>query len=101
VTALLLVLLVVVVVAGTAVVLEGDPLHQVMILGLFGQVLSVLFVVLQAPDVALSQLVVGTLVLPTMVLVALARLRRTPRRPPAASRTARPMRPPSFTAVWW
>jgi uncharacterized MnhB-related membrane protein len=40
-----------------------------------GLVLTLLFAVLAAPDVALSQLVVGTAALPLMFLVALASMR--------------------------
>jgi uncharacterized MnhB-related membrane protein len=61
--------------AGTAVVLTREPLHQAIVLSVFGLVLATLFVVLQAPDVGLSQLVVGAAVLPLMVLLALAKVR--------------------------
>jgi uncharacterized MnhB-related membrane protein len=61
--------------AGTAVVLTREPLHQAIVLSVFGLVLAILFVVLQAPDVGLSQLVVGAAVLPLMVLLALAKVR--------------------------
>jgi uncharacterized MnhB-related membrane protein len=43
--------------------------------GLFGLALAVLFLVFQAPDVALSALVVGGLALPAMILFALERVR--------------------------
>jgi uncharacterized MnhB-related membrane protein len=75
VNALLVVVLLLVAITGTLVVLERDPLHQVLLVGLFGMVLAVLFVVVQAPDVALSQLVVGSAALPAMVLFALAKTR--------------------------
>jgi energy-converting hydrogenase B subunit D len=35
-----------------------------------------MFFVFQAPDVALSQIVIGALALPLMILLALARIRR-------------------------
>ncbi len=78
-TVLLWVLLVLVALTGTVVVLEREPLHQVMVLGLYGLVLAVLFLVLQAPDVALSQLVVGSVVVPALVLLALVKVRDSPR----------------------
>jgi uncharacterized MnhB-related membrane protein len=62
-------------VAGTAVVVTREPAHQAIVLSVFGLVLAILFVVLQAPDVGLSQLVVGAAVLPLMVLLALAKVR--------------------------
>jgi uncharacterized MnhB-related membrane protein len=58
---------------GLAVVLERNPLHQAMVMGGFGIVLSVLFVVFQAPDVALSEIVVGSFVIPALVMVALGK----------------------------
>jgi uncharacterized MnhB-related membrane protein len=63
--------------AGTAVVLTPDPARQAVALSVFGLLLAVLFVVLQAPDVALAQLAVGSAVVPLMVLLALRRIRRS------------------------
>ncbi|PZS40506.1 MAG: hypothetical protein DLM62_02515 [Pseudonocardiales bacterium] len=63
-------------VGGTAVVLTREPVHQAIVLSVFGLLLAILFVVLQAPDVALSQLVIGAAVLPLMVLLAIAKVRR-------------------------
>jgi energy-converting hydrogenase B subunit D len=61
---------------GTAVVLARDPLRQAMVVGVYGFVLAVLFFVFQAPDVALSQIVVATVGLPVMILLALSKLRQ-------------------------
>jgi energy-converting hydrogenase B subunit D len=44
--------------------------------GVFGLSLAILFFLLQAPDVALSQIVVGTAAVPAMVLLALSKMRR-------------------------
>ena len=63
----------------TLVVLARDTTRQAMLLSLFGLTLSVLFFVLQAPDVALSQIVVGIVALPLLILLALARFRQPPR----------------------
>jgi uncharacterized MnhB-related membrane protein len=65
---------------GTAVVLTRDPTRQVIVTGFFGLLLSILFFVFQAPDVALSQIVVGGVALPVMVLLTLAKLRERARR---------------------
>lgn len=65
---------------GTAVVLTRDPTRQVIMTGFFGLLLAVLFFVFQAPDVALSQIVVGTVAVPVMALLTLARLRARARR---------------------
>jgi uncharacterized MnhB-related membrane protein len=62
-------------VGGGAVVLARDPLRQVLILGIFGLSLTMLFFVFQDPDVALSEIVVSTVGLPTMVLLALRKVR--------------------------
>ncbi|MFL5819228.1 MAG: hydrogenase subunit MbhD domain-containing protein [Solirubrobacteraceae bacterium] len=66
--------LVLLAVAGAAVVQVRDPLRQVIALGLYGLVLAVLFLLFQAPDVALSQIVIGSLGLPLMFLLALAKV---------------------------
>ena len=49
---------------GLAVVTTRDPLRQVLVLGLYGLALVVLFVVFQAPDVAISELVVSSVAAP-------------------------------------
>ncbi len=55
--------------------LARDPLRQAMVASIYGLVLGILFFVLQAPDVALSQTVVGAVALPMMILLALAKVR--------------------------
>jgi energy-converting hydrogenase B subunit D len=60
---------------GTLVVATRDPLRQAMVASLFGILLAVLFFVLQAPDVALSEIVVGAVALPLMILLSLAKIR--------------------------
>jgi energy-converting hydrogenase B subunit D len=79
-TVLQAVALLAVAVAGTAVVLTREPLRQVIMTGFFGLLLAILFFVFQAPDVALSQIVVGAVALPVMVLLTLAKLRDRARR---------------------
>ena len=61
-----------------AVVLTKDPLPQVIVFGMFGTTLGVLFLLLQAPDVALSSIVVG-LAYPVLVLLTLAKIRHRER----------------------
>lgn len=58
---------------GVLVVVTHDPTRQVIVNGVFGLMLVVLFVVLQAPDVALSELVVGTVAFPLVLLATIAR----------------------------
>jgi uncharacterized MnhB-related membrane protein len=76
VTALQVAALLLVAVGGGAVVLTRDPARQAVVAGIFGLSLSILFFLLQAPDVALSQIVVGTAAVPAMVLLALSKMRR-------------------------
>jgi energy-converting hydrogenase B subunit D len=66
--------LAVVLVTGTGVVTITDPLRQTLMLGVFGLALTLLFFVYQAPDVALSEIVIGALALPVIVLAALRKL---------------------------
>jgi energy-converting hydrogenase B subunit D len=74
VTALQGVALLVVVVAGTAIVFVPTPLRQALVLSLFGLALTLLFFVFQAPDVALSELVVGGVGMPVIILAALRKI---------------------------
>ncbi|HKN98117.1 MAG TPA: hydrogenase subunit MbhD domain-containing protein [Pseudonocardiaceae bacterium] len=69
-TVVVLALLVVVAVAGTVVVLTTKPTRQAVTLSVYGMLLSVLFLALAAPDVALSQVGIGSAVVPLMVLLA-------------------------------
>ena len=61
---------------GTMVVLARDPLRQAIVNSVYGLVGVLLFVVFQAPDVALSELVVGTVAMPLVLLVAILKVRR-------------------------
>lgn len=56
-------------------VFARDPLRQAMLASIYGLVLGLLFFAWQAPDVALSQTVVGAVALPLMILLALAKMR--------------------------
>jgi energy-converting hydrogenase B subunit D len=68
--------LVVVALGGTGVVLARDPARQALVAGIFGFSLAILFLAFQAPDVALSQIVVGAVALPAMTLYALRKIQR-------------------------
>ena len=57
------------------VVLTRDPLRQALVNGIYGVSLVCLFVVLQAPDPALSMLVVSGVGYPLVILAAIARVR--------------------------
>lgn len=74
--ALIALLLVLTALGGTAVALTREPAAQAIVLGAYGLVLGTLFLVLQAPDVALSQLAVGGVAFPVLILLTLGKLRR-------------------------
>lgn len=63
-------------IVGPGVVLSRDPRSQAVAVSFMGMVLAVIFFLYQAPDVALSQIVVGAVALPLMILLALAKVRR-------------------------
>jgi energy-converting hydrogenase B subunit D len=75
-TLLQLAILLLVVMSGTAVVFTRNVAAQPMVLSLFGIILAMMFLLFQAADVALSQIVVGAVGLPLMILLAMAKLRR-------------------------
>ena len=76
--ALEVVVMILVAALGLLVVLTKNPLPQVIVFSLFGTSLALLFLLLQAPDVALSNIVVG-LAYPVMVLLTLAKIRERER----------------------
>jgi uncharacterized MnhB-related membrane protein len=74
--ALQITLLVLVAAGATAVVLIRDRVRQVLMLSVYGVLLAVLFLAFQAPDVTLSELTIGAVVLPIVVLLTLAKVRK-------------------------
>lgn len=81
-TVLLCMLLLMTAAAGTGVVLTREPRRQVLAIAANGLVLTLLFSALQAPDVAYSELAVGTVALPLLFLVALTSIRTDRKEPP-------------------
>lgn len=73
--ALIALLLVLIAAAGTGAVLIREPVRQAMMVGILGLLLALLFFALRAPDVALSELVVGGAAVPLMLLLAIAKIR--------------------------
>jgi energy-converting hydrogenase B subunit D len=69
-------LLVLVAAGATAVVLIREPVRQVIVLSGYGVLLAALFMAFQAPDVTLSELTVGAVALPLLLLLALAKVKR-------------------------
>jgi energy-converting hydrogenase B subunit D len=60
----------------TAVALTREPSRQALVLSAYGLVLAVLMVALQAPDVALAQVGVGTAIVPLLVVLTVAKVDR-------------------------
>ncbi|HEY1519897.1 MAG TPA: DUF4040 domain-containing protein [Solirubrobacteraceae bacterium] len=59
---------------GGGVAVATDPLRQTLVLSVYGLALTMMFFVFQAPDVALSEIVVSTVGLPVMILLALRKV---------------------------
>jgi uncharacterized MnhB-related membrane protein len=74
--ALQVTLLVLVAAGATAVVLIRAPVRQVLMLSTYGVLLAVLFLAFQAPDVTLSEMTVGAVLLPAVLLLTLAKVRK-------------------------
>jgi energy-converting hydrogenase B subunit D len=66
-------------VVATVVVLAREPKRQVFCYMLYGLVLTLFFAVLQAPDVALSELAVGSVAIPFAILATLVRIEHGPK----------------------
>ncbi len=64
---------------GGGVIAATDPLRQTLMLSIYGLALTMMFFVFQAPDVALSEIVVSTVGLPVMILLALRKVRQQER----------------------
>jgi energy-converting hydrogenase B subunit D len=72
----IVVVLAMVALGGWAVVVTHDPARQAVTLSVFGLLLTILFVTLQAPDVALSELAIGAAVVPLMMMLTVRKVRR-------------------------
>jgi energy-converting hydrogenase B subunit D len=68
--------LVLVAAAATAVVRTRERIRLVLVLSVYGLLLAILFFTFQAPDVTLSELTVGAVALPLILLLAIAKVRK-------------------------
>lgn len=68
-------LLLLVAVTGFSIVRTKDVTSQIIALGFYGVLMALVFFFFQAPDVALSQIVVGAVALPLMVMLAISRMK--------------------------
>ena len=74
--ALQITILILVAAGATAVVLIRERVRQVLALSVYGVLLAVLFLAFQAPDVTLSELTVGAVALPAVLLLTLAKIKK-------------------------
>ncbi|MET9911578.1 hydrogenase subunit MbhD domain-containing protein [Streptomyces sp. NPDC006476] len=74
--AVIVVALLLVAASATVAVATRDPMRQALVLSVLGVVLAVLFTVLQAPDVGLSQLAVGSALTPLLLMLAVRKIGR-------------------------
>jgi len=68
-------LLLLVAIAGFGVVRTRDVTSQVIALSFYGTLMALVFFFFQAPDVALSQITVGMVALPLMIMLAISRMK--------------------------
>ncbi len=70
------ILLLLIAAVAAAVVLTRDPLRQTLVFSFFGMLLALLFLTFQAPDVAYSEIVIGSVGIPLMLLVTLVKVKK-------------------------
>lgn len=68
--------LVLVAAGATVVVRTRERVRLVIALSAYGMLLTILFFVFQAPDVTLSELTVGAIALPLILLLAISKVRK-------------------------
>ena len=68
--------LVLVAAGATVVVRTRERVRLVIVLSAYGMLLAILFFVFQAPDVTLSELTVGAIALPLILLLAISKARK-------------------------
>jgi len=71
---LIMIALALVLVGAAITVFTTDPAKQAVVLSIYGFLLAVLFMVMQAPDVALSQIAIGAAVLPLIVVLTVRKV---------------------------
>jgi energy-converting hydrogenase B subunit D len=75
VTVLIAIALTLVLAGGVSVVFTSNVQRQAVTLSIYGLLMTLLFVLLSAPDVALSQVVVGAAIVPLMVMLTIRKIR--------------------------
>jgi energy-converting hydrogenase B subunit D len=67
--------LVLIAVSALVIVRTDDVRNQLMAVSFYGLLLGLMFFIFQAPDVALSQITIGAIALPLMLMLALTRMK--------------------------
>jgi energy-converting hydrogenase B subunit D len=62
-------------VTALVIVRTDDVTNQLLGLGFYGLLFALMFFIFQAPDVALSQITVGAIALPLMIMLAITRMK--------------------------
>lgn len=62
-------------VAAFVIVRTDDVTNQMLGLAFYGLLFALMFFIFQAPDVALSQITVGAIALPLMIMLAITRMK--------------------------
>jgi len=57
------------------IVRTDDVTNQLLALSFYGLLFALMFFIFQAPDVALSQITVGAIALPLMIMLAITRMK--------------------------
>ena len=68
-------ILIMLAISGFMVVRTQNVIEQAIALSFYGLVTALMFFFFQAPDVALSQITVGAVALPLMIMLALSRMK--------------------------
>lgn len=68
-------LLLLIAVSAFVIVRTDDVRNQLLALSFYGLLLGLMFFLFQAPDVALSQITIGAIALPLIVMLALTRMK--------------------------
>ena len=72
-------LLALIAVSAFVIVRTDDVTRQLLALGFYGLLFALMFFVFQAPDVALSQITIGAIALPLMIMLAITRMKHRDR----------------------
>lgn len=67
--------LVLIAISAFVIVRTDDVTNQLLALGFYGLLFALMFFIFQAPDVALSQITVGAIALPLMIMLAITRMK--------------------------